>query len=405
MTAQQAILLLGTVTLAICGLGLVLIHRSNPLLKGLNWMGGALVVGGVSTGLALASGHAAFLGPLANLCMLLTFVCVDRADRHLLDLDVPVSTLSTLLLCCGGAAAALQWAHLINAGAGIGISSLLIALQIGAAAHLVQRHAAGKMRSAACFAVGFLSCLAAAAAIRAVCEVVGLLTNVGWTESLDLIAENVFIGCTVALAFTFFWRSTTRLSVDLEHMASTDPLTRVYNRRMFLSWCESEQARSRRMHTPFSLLMVDFDHFKSINDRFGHHVGDRVLCAAVERIQDSVRGLDVLCRWGGEEFCVLLPNASEEATLIVAERVRRNIRLVQAASPQFADHALADLQLSASVGTSTYEGEEDSYQQMLQRADIALYEAKRGGRNRVVRSTRTRGNIELNRTQLVLEAS
>ena len=169
-----------------------------------------------------------------------------------------------------------------------------------------------------------------------------------------------------------------------------------------MEWCESEQLRSRRLHTPFSLLMLDFDHFKQVNDTFGHPVGDLVLCAAVERIQDSIRGIDVLCRWGGEEFAGLLPNASEEATLIVAERVRRNIRLLESADPRFSDSAFAGLQLSASIGTATFEGEGDSHQMMLQRADAALYEAKRTGRNRVVRSKRTRADVECGQAQLAV---
>ena len=169
-------------------------------------------------------------------------------------------------------------------------------------------------------------------------------------------------------------------------MASTDPLTRVYNRRVFLNWCENEQTRSRSSTVPFSVLMVDFDHFKKINDTFGHHVGDAVLVAAVERIQDSIRGIDVLCRWGGEEFAVLLPNATEDATVIVAERIRKNIRSIQSVNRRFADTKTDQLELSASIGTATYLGNEDHFERMLQRADAALYEAKRAGRDRVVAS-------------------
>ena len=186
-------------------------------------------------------------------------------------------------------------------------------------------------------------------------------------------------------------------------MASTDPLTRVYNRRVFLHWCESEQARSQGLGVPFSVLMLDFDHFKKINDTYGHHVGDQVLCAAVERIQDSVRGIDVLCRWGGEEFAVLLPNASEEATQMVAERVRRNIRMIKSADMRFAGEAFAELQLSASIGAASFEGAGDTYDLMLQRADAALYEAKRSGRNRVILSARTATEIAFRSPALTLE--
>ena len=127
--------------------------------------------------------------------------------------------------------------------------------------------------------------------------------------------------------------------------------------------------------------MVDLDHFKRINDNFGHQVGDDVLCAAVEKMQDSVRGIDVLCRWGGEEFAVLLPNAPVEATLLVAERIRENIRKILL--PEQAGGQVG-LELTASIGTATYRDLDDGIAVMLQRADRALYAAKEAGRNRVL---------------------
>ncbi len=129
---------------------------------------------------------------------------------------------------------------------------------------------------------------------------------------------------------------------------------------------------------------MDFDHFKRVNDSFGHHVGDEVLCAAVERIQDSVRGIDVLCRWGGEEFAVLLPAALPEATRIVAERVRQNIRLINGSFPRLSKQVTRDFQLTVSIGAATFSSESDEVEAMLQRADTALYQAKEAGRDRVV---------------------
>ncbi len=403
MTAQQAILSLGTITLAGCGAGLVLIHDSNPLLKGLNWMGSALVVGGTGAALTLAAGSFPALEPLANLCVLVGFMCCYRADRYLMGLESKLGLLSTILLCCQGLAMLLQWSHLTGTRVAVTVISVLVAIQVASTALLIQRNGIGKARLATRCTVGLMQFLVLANVARAVCASAGLLANSRWADTLNLLTYNFFVAAAIGLAFAFFWRTTAKLSLELEHMASTDPLTRVYNRRVFLNWCSSEQSRSRRLHTPFSVLMLDFDHFKKVNDTFGHHVGDQVLCAAVERIQDSIRGIDVLCRWGGEEFSVLLPNASEEATLIVAERVRRNIRLVGSADPRFADEAYADLELSASIGTATFEGDEDSFEMMLERADEALYEAKRGGRNRVVRSMRSRTTGEFGPSQLALK--
>lgn len=404
MTAQQAVLLLGTFTLAGCGAGLVLVHDSNPLLKGLNWMGTALVVGGLSAALTLVAGSFHGLEPLANLCILLAFTCCYRADRYLLGLEARLSRTIVFLIACQSLAMVAEWTHLIGSRGATVVVSLLSAVQVTITARLIGQHDSGKGRQAAHFTVGLMLALAVADFGRGVCAAAGLLNATAWTDALNLLSYSIFVGAGIALAFAFFWRTTTKLSGELEHMASTDPLTRVFNRRVFLQWCESEQSRSYRLRAPFSVLMLDFDHFKRVNDTYGHHVGDQVLCAAVERIQDSIRGIDVLCRWGGEEFAVLLPNASEEATNIVAERVRRNIRLIESSDPRFADAAYAELQLSASIGTATFEGEDDTFHLMLQRADEALYDAKRGGRNQVVRSTRARAVAPLSTNYLAMDA-
>ncbi len=403
MTAQQAVLSLGMMTLVGCGGGLVLIHDKNPLLRGLNWMGNALVVGGVGAGLILLSGRFSFVEPLANLCILLAFVFCYRADRHLIGLDTKTDTQTTVLIACQAVAMLSQWLHLTGWSTSAFVLSVLVAIQIRATADVIQRNGVGKSRQPARVTVAVMYTLLAANLARGVGAALGMLTYGPHAEMLNLLSYSSFVASAIGLAFAFFWRTTTKLSLELEHMASTDPLTRVFNRRVFLQWCESEQARSQRLHAPYSVLMLDFDHFKKVNDTFGHHVGDQVLCAAVERIQDSIRGIDVLCRWGGEEFAVLLPNASEEATLIVAERVRRNIRLIESSDPRFADQVYADLQLSASIGTATFEGDEDTFHLMLQRADEALYEAKRTGRNRVVRSSRTRDSVDFGHGHLTLK--
>ena len=124
-----------------------------------------------------------------------------------------------------------------------------------------------------------------------------------------------FVAVTLGLGFGVFWMSTTALTNGLEQMASTDPLTRTFNRRVFLRWCERERERNSEKGAPFSVLMIDFDHFKSINDTYGHHTGDEVLVSAVEHMQNAIRGIDVLGRWGGEEFAVLLPGATADAAV------------------------------------------------------------------------------------------
>ncbi len=404
MTAQAAILALGTVTLAGCGTGLVLVHGTNPLLKGLNWMGIALVVGGVAAALMLFSVSFPALLPGVNLCMLFAFLCCYRADRYLIGLEARQETLSTLILASQVIASCLQWLHILGLRSSTVVVSGLVALQLGITANLIQSNTQSEARSAANFTSGLMRLLAVGNIVRGVCAITGLLTDSRSADVLNLLTYGLFVAASIALAFAFFWRTTTKLSLELEHMASTDPLTRVYNRRVFLNWCETEQTRSCANTVPFSVLMVDFDHFKKINDTFGHHVGDAVLVAAVERIQDSIRGIDVLCRWGGEEFAVLLPNASEESTIIVAERIRKNIRSLQSPERFFAKATIDQFQLSVSIGTATYLGPDDHFEHMLQRADSALYQAKRAGRDRVVTSPHTEPGYSLTSTKLALEA-
>ncbi|RXH55943.1 GGDEF domain-containing protein [Granulicella sibirica] len=206
-----------------------------------------------------------------------------------------------------------------------------------------------------------------------------------YAGDLVTISFVVFITVALGIAFGFFWMTTAELSAELEKMASTDPLTRIYNRRVFREWCEREIDKSRRKGSTFSLLMMDLDHFKQINDRFGHIGGDEMLIGVVEKMQDSVRGIDILGRWGGEEFVALLPGASQDAALIVAQRVRINIEKLLMKRPEGASKQGGEpMRLTVSVGVATYRGKADQLEDIFQRADTALYRAKEGGRNQAL---------------------
>jgi len=159
-------------------------------------------------------------------------------------------------------------------------------------------------------------------------------------------------------------------------MAVTDALTGLYNRRYMESHLASLLAQARP-DRPLSLLIIDIDHFKPINDTYGHAAGDEVLREFAGRIARSIRGIDLAARYGGEEFVVIMPDTSLSAAASVAERLRLAI-----AEETFrvSSHA-AGLRVTASLGVSGPGGDADA---MLKRADLALYEAKRAGRNRVV---------------------
>ena len=166
---------------------------------------------------------------------------------------------------------------------------------------------------------------------------------------------------------------------ELKELASTDPLTGADNRRSFLDKGALELLRSRRYKRPFSFLMLDVDHFKKVNDNYGHHLGDEVLKALVSRCKKILRITDLFGRLGGEEFAVILPETDSETALEVGERLRAELSLVRVESDQ------GSIQFTVSIGLSMREDEADTLTAIMGRADSALYKAKELGRNRVIR--------------------
>jgi diguanylate cyclase (GGDEF)-like protein len=159
-------------------------------------------------------------------------------------------------------------------------------------------------------------------------------------------------------------------------LATKDQLTGLFLRHHFLQRLADERTRAQRYRTPFAVLMLDLDTFKEINDRHGHNMGDRFLRETSEAIQRSLRGSDIACRWGGDEFCVLLPQTDIEAARSTAERIRKGIEEV---SP-----SLGGVRATASVGVATYPTDFDgSVEDLVKRADQALYRAKGEGKDRV----------------------
>ena len=164
----------------------------------------------------------------------------------------------------------------------------------------------------------------------------------------------------------------------LERLAAIDPLTDAYNRRFGLGRLREEYSRAVRAEAPFGILMVDIDHFKGVNDTYGHLVGDRVLRAVAGACRRVVREGDVLVRYGGEEFLVLLPGAGRDDVLQIAERIRR------AVSETTVEDGASRLNVTVSVGATTFRDTVETPEALVALADRALYEAKDGGRNRLV---------------------
>jgi two-component system cell cycle response regulator len=169
-----------------------------------------------------------------------------------------------------------------------------------------------------------------------------------------------------------------KLDHNLE-MAVTDPLTGLHNRRYMNGQLEALVARANRGGDPVALLVLDIDHFKSVNDSFGHDAGDEVLREFSVRLATNVRAVDLPCRFGGEEFVVVMPGTTLEDAHRIAERIRRDV----GGSP-FRILGGEPLGITVSVGVAATRGGDDTPTSLLKRADEGVYEAKNSGRNRVV---------------------
>jgi diguanylate cyclase (GGDEF)-like protein len=159
--------------------------------------------------------------------------------------------------------------------------------------------------------------------------------------------------------------------------ASTDVLTGLNNRSSFNKDLQHSFELSKRYNTPFSLLMIDIDFFKKINDTHGHAAGDLALVAVAKSIKESIRDSDIAFRYGGEEFVIILNNTGEPGTSLLAERIRQNIADLVISTDD------AELKLTASIGSAILSDSEEC-EELLKRADTALYQAKNSGRNQVV---------------------
>jgi diguanylate cyclase (GGDEF)-like protein len=166
--------------------------------------------------------------------------------------------------------------------------------------------------------------------------------------------------------------ATERLRAEFETLAAHDSLTNAYTRRYINEACQQELERSRRHGHVMALLLMDLDHFKAINDTYGHQQGDQVLVDFVTRVQALLRRPDQLGRFGGEEFVLLLPETPLDEALAVAERIRA-----------IATQSRETLHCSVSIGVTTNRLDNDTLDSLLARADKALYRAKENGRNRV----------------------
>ena len=189
---------------------------------------------------------------------------------------------------------------------------------------------------------------------------------------------NLSLALALMLMFRFFRQRAFQLELQLTHVAQHDSLTGLYNRGYITEIAAREIARARRHQRPFAVAMLDIDHFKHINDTYGHDVGDLALKAFADACRACVREIDQLGRIGGEEFVCLLPETSEGEALACAERLRACIASLEVETPK------GKVPFTVSIGVAVLQPDHVNWECLLRDADGALYEAKCTGRNRVV---------------------
>ncbi len=183
--------------------------------------------------------------------------------------------------------------------------------------------------------------------------------------------ERVFI---LARQFSLALRRI-RLYQEIEKLATTDSLTEVFTLRYILERIEEEFKRSKKRSSPLSVLMIDIDHFKKFNDLYGHLTGDQILREIAALLKQTIREIDIPGRYGGEEFCVVLPDTESHGARYVAERIRLG---VQDATVKAYD---ASIKTTVSIGIATYPKDAHNVKDLIDKADRALYRAKGQGRN------------------------
>jgi diguanylate cyclase (GGDEF)-like protein len=197
---------------------------------------------------------------------------------------------------------------------------------------------------------------------------------------LEIISEDVGYEIKNNLKYTRVNASNKKvhlLNKKFKQLANTDPLTGLLNRRSFLSALSLEKKRSRRSNKPFTLIMADIDYFKKINDELGHNIGDKVLIKIAKILKDTVREIDIVSRWGGDEFLILLPETSRVGGATLADKICKNINF----NPLEIENKIINFTMSFGVSECS---NDSNFEDCVENADKSLFQAKNLGRNKVV---------------------
>ena len=376
----RTILYINIFLLAGCTVGLSVIAFHQPRFRKFLLLAIAYATGGVSTLLRMQQGRLPdfFVLVLSNFLLVVALLLIHRCFAAFLKADLRTGWLEALFLI----PTFVGLAYYTHIHPSYSARSLLMSVAFagvaGLSAYVLIRYADPAVK---------IPCMATATLYMAfgVMTTIRCVGIIFWGVPQDFFVSSTsqligFLGFYILIAgipVGYFWMTSTRLYANQEMLARTDSLTGLLNRRGLEEHARREMGRSRRQRASLAVLAIDLDHFKNINDKYGHQIGDAVLCSIANSLTTAMRGHDFPARLGGEEFVVLLTNTTRENAVITAERLRS----IMAGLSVRADRN--DLKFTASFGIAMLHPG-DTLEDTLRRADRALYTAKLAGRNRVV---------------------
>ena len=330
--------------------------------------------------LAVLDGNNERLRALGNVCVVASLICLQRGVWRFFDGPAhwwSHAAAMALTLAVSWFGMSQSWGPLRVAV----ISGVLAALS-AATAWDVQRGTRRQfeLRYGVLLALPLLlgAAVFGARSLRAIVSPQTIVTEVTANSALNIGSAMVYMIVALVFQLTLVTLVVSRLVSELKRASRHDPLTGLLNRRAIDEALAAEVQRVRRLGAPFSVLMLDVDHFKPINDTHGHAAGDRALQHLATLLSSQMRDIDRVGRYGGEEFVVLLPGTPQEQAHGLAQRLCEK---VAALPPMWRD---APLPVTVSIGVAEWLGDSDGLPALMARADAALYRAKEDGRNRVV---------------------
>jgi len=376
----------------------LIVRLSNPFFKGLGWLGGTFAAGALGAAVFnwSAGTPAGAARIFADTLILLAYVLLHLCILELTENKLAFPKFGAWLLAAqAGAYVVFLSIHHARQFSVVTLGLLVAAQALQTALHLTKTTGDG-MRAPVWFSISLLVMFAGFNLFRSIAVLIlGTPENPLTPNPFEVASAVVYLGTGLGIGFGVFWMTSAEIRLKLEKLASIDPLTGLCNRRSFLSWCERELLASTRTREPFSLILIDVDDFKRVNDNYGHDFGDSVLCAVVGKLRNGVRNIDVLGRWGGEEFVALLPGADASAALLVAQRLLYSVEsLSLVLPPTKSTDAATTLSVTISLGVSTYSSPDDRLDALFRRCDLALYQAKSEGRNRIIQTISDTFRIE-----------